>query len=604
MRKMLFTLLVGAMSSPVLAVPMVSCDGTESTGTGDTSCPAGDPRDYAYPVAETGALLVDDITDVYIGTEDCRAENYTNICMPPGWTFAVVPNPPPLPFLPLGIPSLPDSPRPELWQSAGPKTDHTFGSPGPVPASRCAIHWSDGGTGGGLPSNAFKFGFDHPIASIDVDWEVIFVTGLFHSTWNPLGLPTPVGLGLGPVHSPKGTRVSCDGTESGGAGPRLYSYPTEDPNGDMTDLYIGTADCRLSNYTSWLEPAGWTHVVTKTNPRALTHDRGKTAHGGTSFGPTGTCFCMIHWSGPAGLPGGAFTFGFDNENPSHDVEWQTVDGKGTDVTDWNLPVGWGFGPVHAPTKESGPQQRFVCFPKPLFGKSYNVLGYTFENSSKNLTFEAPFVPVKVTGRTCTRYTIPFGPDRLTIVYRFQQARSRRLSHVLKSLEKPGDWGWTFYKPFATSELLGNGAQGVEEEEMIVCQPGDEAGDERFCLNPLNPNEFDCELFDIDCRAFCVGGSRDTLVCDCPGGTCTAKESVCDGGSRDTLACVHDCPDGGTCTGGSEYFLSDEEKEDSLPGARDFEDAIPTVSQWGLVVMMLLVLAAGTIVIIRRRAVTA
>jgi hypothetical protein len=57
---------------------------------------------------------------------------------------------------------------------------------------------------------------------------------------------------------------------------------------------------------------------------------------------------VIHWSGPAGLPGGVFTFGFDHPWPSHDVGWRHIDGVGTTAENWAMPVGGGLGPVHAP----------------------------------------------------------------------------------------------------------------------------------------------------------------------------------------------------------------------------------------------------------------
>ncbi|MEE9294375.1 MAG: IPTL-CTERM sorting domain-containing protein [Phycisphaerae bacterium] len=199
MRKLVVAIFVAGLASPAFAGKSgVGCDGAESGGTGGTSCPAGDPRDYAYPVFEGVGV---NLSDIYIGTNDCDPANYTNICMPAGWTFAIVANPPPPPFAPLLLP-----PRPALWHSADKvKTPHGGGSPGPVPVAACAIHWSDGGAGTGVdPSGLFTFGYDHPWPSGDFDWEVIKIPGgPFPVTW-----VAPVGGGLGPVHAPKETNKS------------------------------------------------------------------------------------------------------------------------------------------------------------------------------------------------------------------------------------------------------------------------------------------------------------------------------------------------------------------------------------------------------------
>ncbi len=149
--------------------------------------------------------------------------------------------------------------------------------------------------------------------------------------------------------------VRCDGAESGGTGfvdatcapgPRMYAYPVTDVNGSMTDLYIGTDDCNSANYSATCEPPGWTFAVERVQ---MPHDDGKTPHGAPSPGPTGNCPCRVHWSGPAGLPGAAFAFGFNNKQPSHDVGWTAVDSVSTYNAAWGLNlVGMGLGPVHGP----------------------------------------------------------------------------------------------------------------------------------------------------------------------------------------------------------------------------------------------------------------
>lgn len=150
--------------------------------------------------------------------------------------------------------------------------------------------------------------------------------------------------------------VGCDGTESTGTGAvtcdavtRDYAYPVTDPDGTMTDVYIGTDDFTPGNYTSPCMPPGWTFAI-EPNDRSIKHDKDKTAHGGTSF-PTAFCPFMIHFSdggSGGGLPGGVWTFGFDNPYPSHDVGWVAVDSIAASETFWSEPVGGGMGPVHAP----------------------------------------------------------------------------------------------------------------------------------------------------------------------------------------------------------------------------------------------------------------
>ena len=48
------------------------------------------------------------------------------------------------------------------------------------------------------------------------------------------------------------------------------------------------------------------------------------------------------------MPGGAFTFGFNSKQPSHDVDWLADDGVRAVTAEWDEPVGMGAGPVHGP----------------------------------------------------------------------------------------------------------------------------------------------------------------------------------------------------------------------------------------------------------------
>ncbi|MHC4698653.1 MAG: hypothetical protein ACYTFA_18135, partial [Planctomycetota bacterium] len=163
--------------------------------------------------------------------------------------------------------------------------------------------------------------------------------------------------------------VGCDGAESTGSGVvscdailRDYAYPVTDAAGTMTDVYIGTEDTNLPNYLLRCMPPGWTMTI-EANPAPdpfagapLEHsaDLVKTPHGGGSPGPVPQCPAVIHFNGPAGLPGGAFTFGFNHGAPSHDVEWRTISGGAPFSSAWGSPVGDGFGPVHAPAEKDDP----------------------------------------------------------------------------------------------------------------------------------------------------------------------------------------------------------------------------------------------------------
>ena len=150
--------------------------------------------------------------------------------------------------------------------------------------------------------------------------------------------------------------VVCDGTESGGGGPTQYAYFVMDPDLSITNVYIGTEDGGTANYTARMMPPGWTFAIVH-NPGlvpfvgpALGDDVAKTRHFAASAAPTptGACPRLVHFSGPAGLPGGAFTFGFDHPWPSHDVEWETLDATGPTRAVWGAPNGTGAGPVHGP----------------------------------------------------------------------------------------------------------------------------------------------------------------------------------------------------------------------------------------------------------------
>ncbi len=147
----------------------VSCDGTESGGTGVTSCPGTDPRDYAYPLT---AGAVNPVTSFSVGTDDCNPANYTNICMPPGWTFAIVQT---------------------TEEHDKTKTPHGGATGAPTGACPCVVSFTMGAGAPIPPLEAFTFGFNNSWVSHDVGWDASGTV----ETWG-----APSGDGVGPVHGP------------------------------------------------------------------------------------------------------------------------------------------------------------------------------------------------------------------------------------------------------------------------------------------------------------------------------------------------------------------------------------------------------------------
>ena len=164
MRILVVTLFACAVASPAFA-QTVACDGSESTGTGVTSCPGTDPHKYAYPVTGTGIVVLQ------IGTDDCNPANYSNWCEPPDWTHAIQ-----------NISAITDFKK---------KTPHGVVSGGKTGVCPCIIAWS------GPPIAAWTFGFDHTSKqSHDVGWNLLGAPGASEN-WG-----APVGNGVGPVHAP------------------------------------------------------------------------------------------------------------------------------------------------------------------------------------------------------------------------------------------------------------------------------------------------------------------------------------------------------------------------------------------------------------------
>ena len=151
-------------------VPAAKCDGAESTGSGMSSCDEV-ARDYAYIVADPSGSL----TDFSVGTHDAGMKNYSNWCMPPGWTVTIEPNTIKLRHGPSKIPHGKYSPD----------------SGGSCPA---VVHFSGPA---GLPAGEWRFGFDNPQPSHDVGWQLVDFVDISRADWSEA-----VGTGVGPVHGP------------------------------------------------------------------------------------------------------------------------------------------------------------------------------------------------------------------------------------------------------------------------------------------------------------------------------------------------------------------------------------------------------------------
>ena len=165
-----------AAAGPVAAQTIV-CDGLACGGSGIVSC--GGTRDYVYRIAHPNPKSPD---SVFIGTHDPNPANYTNICMPAGWAFAVLT---------------------EAQNDYNSLTPHNKVSLGPTGTCPYTILFENV-SGTKLSAAALDFGFDHGGYPHDVDWYIAgFPTG--NADWN-----AAVGGGLGPVHGPQKCNSLCD----------------------------------------------------------------------------------------------------------------------------------------------------------------------------------------------------------------------------------------------------------------------------------------------------------------------------------------------------------------------------------------------------------
>ena len=165
-------------------------------------------------------------------------------------------------------------------------------------------------------------------------------------------------LGTSSVAIADAPLIYCTGTESGGDGPRLYSYYVDAASFPMIEFCVGTNDLDLDNYTDILIPEGWSFAI---EPEPMSHMCGvSTPHGRVSPGP---CRCLTlgtaHWwvKDPE-YAVEHFVFGYDHPWASEDVGWTLrTRREGSPPTyygmseHWDSAVGAGYGPLHGPALE-------------------------------------------------------------------------------------------------------------------------------------------------------------------------------------------------------------------------------------------------------------
>ena len=158
--------------------------------------------------------------------------------------------------------------------------------------------------------------------------------------------------------------ISCQGIESAGGGARLYQYELLNVSGQqlvLTGLVVATDDVNIGNYGNWLMPAGWNVAIG--GGGYWQNDGLKTPHGMIAPPPPAAdTLGSIVWTAPA--PGGVVVnplgtvlFGFDNDNPSENVDWFATPEVGPGIgANWLAPVAgpagvFTHGPVHSPVPE-------------------------------------------------------------------------------------------------------------------------------------------------------------------------------------------------------------------------------------------------------------
>jgi len=154
--------------------------------------------------------------------------------------------------------------------------------------------------------------------------------------------------------------ISCEGTESGGAGPNRFQYEIQNTGPvpiTVSIFSVATSDLNILNYANWVMPVGWNAIV---QPLGLWVTPGvKTPHGGISPVPSALSSGQVMFSGPAiGLNAGQTQiFAFDNPLPSENGEWNVTALPAGAATMWPSPVSGGLvqpftdGPVHVAVPE-------------------------------------------------------------------------------------------------------------------------------------------------------------------------------------------------------------------------------------------------------------
>jgi hypothetical protein len=171
--------------------PLVSNIGTESGGVG--------PTVYAYEVDSASYPTM----EFHVGTNDLDLANYTNVLIPAGWQFDIVP---------LGMSHSCGIATPVGDISVGPCGSLTLGT----------AHWWT--TDPAAAIEYFVFGFDHEASPEDVGWFLHTVRPGpppeeydFFEFWD-----APVGTGMGPLHGPWLPPPWCWSTEECGEGSYCY----------------------------------------------------------------------------------------------------------------------------------------------------------------------------------------------------------------------------------------------------------------------------------------------------------------------------------------------------------------------------------------------
>lgn len=218
----------------------VECDGTACGGAGTVSCDT-QLRDYVYRVTIPDA---DTCYVLFVGTHDGDPSHYTDICMPQGWTFSIVP---------------------DALDDFSAATGHGLISPGPDGSCEFVIKfWNVGGQPFGPKAD---FAFNHFAGPHDVSWQLEWsFANLAQVDWN-----AAVGQGTGPVHGPKPlpSEACClpygtcqtmppGACELAGGTPLGTSPCLGDNNGNGIDdaCECTPAPSGMSNWWTFDEPAG------------------------------------------------------------------------------------------------------------------------------------------------------------------------------------------------------------------------------------------------------------------------------------------------------------------------------------------------------------